>query len=62
MYLQILNKFNPVDISKINPIRIDLFGAFCYGRGGHNVPTDIENPDKPQVFVQIEWNKNITVK
>ena len=39
----------------VNPIRIDLFGALWYwGGGGYNVPTDIEIPVKPQVFVQIK--------
>ena len=44
-----------------NPIRIDLFGALGYWRG-HNVPTDIKNPVKPHVFVQIKKNKDMKVK
>ena len=29
---------------------------------GHNVPTDIETPVKPQVFVQIKSNKSRKVE
>ena len=30
--------------------------------GGYIVPTDFETPVKPQVFVQIKWNKNRKVQ
>ena len=40
-------------VKMLNPISIDLFGALWYLEGGHDVPTDIKTPVKPQVSVQI---------
>ena len=46
----------------IDPIDIGLFGALWYWRWVHCIPADFETSVKPQVFVQIEYDKSRKVK